>query len=361
MKHIPLFTLLCLSIFSTSCRKKLKSTYNDNKLQLTRVETGGGIVFNWDLVDSDNFLKYELYSSNHPIPAPDEHGLIDAEIIFSTNKRTEAKFFDSIGSTLTDKYFKVLCRLENSLISSKQITNDEIVFIPSEIAPNAGLYTIPNKDWIVYIQSVSSASVVSVLNYKTAEIIVENKLISSTNNSLLQLGYYNDEVVLYTPGSGSSNYQLDIYSLPQVTNVFSKNINIANPNSAVLTLKNNYIFSRYYDNTQNKYFIENINIHTGQSESFPLASYYTLNKDVNPQTMFDAQASSGTDSFQKFTIAPDGKMTFDKIVKTSTSINTSYIMPNCDGEYILNSSQGNVFNTSFQNIEAFNLFNGRFV
>lgn len=342
--------LMCVTILF-SCRKEKKHTYNTQSLDLTVTKTvDGNNSFDWTEVNTDDFISYELIGSNSPIPAFSADGSLNAPIIFSSKNRKNSSFKDSTGNTINLKYYRLVARLERSVLTSTDVVDTSISFIPIENISNNNLFLfpIPENENIIVIKSGSSNVSILLIDYNSQEIINEISTINSVTNRT-HLGYYQNKKVLYS----YTESKITIYDIVDLSVIATHTINLVNSNNLFgLFLKNDYFLCRDYINNSFQYL--SINITNGVTDTFDqnsISSSQFIYRPVNP-TFFGFVVNS-IDTITYYDIDANGKMTFDRSQYYNQNILGTHAIPNSDLEQIVTAS-GVVYDKDLSIIKTFN-------
>lgn len=357
----PYLVIISFCILFFSCRKEPKHNYSQTSLELSMKIDQNLTVFNWTQVNTDDFVNYELYGANEPISEVKSDGSIDAELIFSTQKKSTNFFRDSTGITFGFKHYKLLVRLENSLLASNSVVDNETLFI-SEISTSSSFATIPIpvQKKVLFLQNGSQITA-SLYDYDNGEFIIKNKTLGGSSSfAYYKICEYNNKMALcnlYGNYNGATSLVIyDINSLAVLAAYPHPTIN-SNPTfTSAFFVKNNHLLYRGYESPYYKLVDWNLGNNTfsiidsasTSTNQYGFASF-------SPK--YIVKYRSNTDSLRLFNVAPDGAVTMGN--KLTIPVNTFNGQITGGSKQLLISSTTNYFyDTNWQVAESFNTQSG---
>lgn len=292
----PLLLIFILSLAFTACRKPQKHDYDRYSLSLNLQSEEEIVVFSWDAVQTDDFVSYELYGSEDSIPDLSSDGSLDAQLIFSSTKREQSMLRDSTGLSFVFKYFKLIARLENSILSSQNVRDNETIFLTKFKNSNA-LVTLPfpMDKKILFYENFGSSVRASIYDYAKNVFTAEDVDFPSQSANYIKFCIYNNQPALCNLyGRENGINKLMIYDLTNlsVLAAFPHPASVANF-STLFYLKNNHLVYIQSANSYNKLFSWDLNTNTVSTIDSALNGNYSYTfAPFNPKFVIKYQYAS---------------------------------------------------------------------
>jgi hypothetical protein len=124
MKNIIIF-ITFFAAFLVGCKKETETPYVGIPFTLT--VNNDKLV--WTKVNSEEFIRYDVYRSSKPIPAPLSDGVVLATRFFTTTDRDVLTITDSVNFNPGTSYYKVFAVLKSRQLSTNEVTGVNTVIL----------------------------------------------------------------------------------------------------------------------------------------------------------------------------------------------------------------------------------------
>ncbi len=179
----------CAILFFDGCKKQ-DTSYTKNSIVLSAVEVDNGIKLTWDKINSNDFIRYEVYRSDSPIPDPTAKEPINSSLLMGSISNNDTNFF--IDSTsIGNSYYKVQVVLKLRNLISNDITNQSGFIIPGSFN-NAYISKELKR---IYFRDGQNRF--TVFDYALDSMLLINKVLPSPYYSFTIANNENNVPVLY--------------------------------------------------------------------------------------------------------------------------------------------------------------------
>lgn len=219
-KQLELLSLM-LVLFLFGCGKK-SSEYDKGSILLTAEEASNGIELKWNNVNSNDFVRYEVYRSTSPIPDPTSKVPINASFLIGTISNSDNHFFiDSLSSGTNYYRVQVVLKFRN-LVSNNIQKQNGVSFLGT--FSESGICRDLNL-----IYCVNTSGQFTVYDYQKDVIVLQDKPMNLSKFYIGKNG--NNEPALFGISTSPSNVllefnpttleQTDVHPLPTYTDYFA--------------------------------------------------------------------------------------------------------------------------------------------
>jgi hypothetical protein len=175
--------LFFVAIVFFSCQKTSIKNYNGSKFELSVQSIDDEkYQLNWPEIKSADFIRYEIFRSNKPIPNPTPNEPLQGTPLFTSNNSETTQFIDSLGSSSSITYYRAVAVLKDRSILSdeKKVESNNIIL--NGFFNNAKVF--PEIQYIYFV----NGSNFTVYDYKNNTIVFENKILN-TSSSIFTFGF----------------------------------------------------------------------------------------------------------------------------------------------------------------------------
>lgn len=352
MYRIIGITALIICMFTSACKKNNPNNLAKETIGLTVQEGENGYVLQWDKVNTSDFINYEIYRSDSPLPEPTPDEPLNINLrIASISDRDKNSFTDSLLFGIsTNVYYKVIAKLAMRTLSSNSIKNTT-----NNIVLNGSFdYAYYNSD-LDYIYFLSN-NVVKIYDNTNNTLKLNGKTI---DGGLATNLYYDDKLKFNTQTNGdkevylmNNNYSISSYDASTMTKKETFNFNLSNPNFTTFDVYQNHLYL-LNDNTDSL-LVYNTSTHQVESQIYlsSLSQYNSITISKDKSTMILAPGYNGSLYYSyNFNLNATGIPTLTHAENMQVnSASSGKIAVSNNGQFMTNDIFGAIFSSSFVNI-----------
>jgi glutamine cyclotransferase len=344
-----LFLLLISILVVVSCQKASVKNYAGAKFELT-IQTIDDEKFqiNWSEIKSADFIRYDIFKSNNPIPNPKPNEPILGVLTFTTSNSETKQFTDSLGFTSSKIYYRVVAVLkERSIISNEKVIESNN-FIINDAYNTSKVF--PELGYIYY----SNGPTVTIYDYKNNKIVVENKMTNSNGASFFNFGFSaSGKPEIFTRASSNIFVVLDAKTLEQKRNLDLSALIASTINTNSIVVINGKLYIYAYQSNK---------IYELDANDGAILNSYPANTASDYNTYL-VQSKGNTKLFYissnnylgRYDVEGNGNLSNQLAFQNtgSTTITPNLTLISQHGNYMLTGPYGYLFNSNFSYLGSF--------
>ncbi len=352
MFRILSITALVICMFTTACKKNNPNNLAKETISLTVQEGENGYLLQWDKVNTSDFINYEIYRSDYPLPEPTPDEPLNINFRIATiSDRDKNSFTDSLLFGISSNvYYKVIAKLAMRTLSSGSVKNSTNNIVINGSFDNA--YYNPELDYIYFL----SNNIVKIYDNTNNTIKLNSKTI---DGGLSTNFFYDDKLKFNTQANGDKEvyvmnnyYSVSSYDATTMTKKETFNFNLSSPNFTSFDVYQNHLYL-LNDNTDSLW-VYNASTHQLESQFYlsNLSQYNSITISKDKSTMILAPGYNGSLYYSyNFNLSASGLPTLAHAENMQVnSASSGKIAVSNNGQLMTNDIFGAIFSSSFVNI-----------